>query len=340
MANSPPPVLPPSEVELFSRALLRRLLVPMIVAGVAYGALLFYADLDAIVRHTKEVAGTVIVWGTVLASLNYVIRFWRWTYYLKLLDISLKWSDSLLVFLAGFAMSITPGKLGEVLKALLLKDSHSIPVARTAPIVLAERITDLAGLLLLAALGLLTIPGAAIAAVAALGMVVLLLSIVVWRKLGIFLIDLVARLRPLRPFRSKLHAAYDSLSILSRPMAVVVGASSSLVAWGFQCVSLNVFAAGFPETELSIPDGLVAYAAPVLAGTLALVPGGLGITEASMAGVLQSLGGPGMTPSVAAAITILSRVSSFWLAIAIGFLSLAIWRARRRKVEAQASTAR
>ena len=47
--------------------------------------------------------------------------------------------DSLQVFLAGFALTVTPGKLGEAVKAVLLRASHRIPMARTAPIVIAER---------------------------------------------------------------------------------------------------------------------------------------------------------------------------------------------------------
>ena len=61
--------------------------------------------------------------------------------------------DSLLLFLSGFALTVTPGKVGEVLKSYLLRESFGQPIARTAPIVLAERLTDLIGLLLLTLLG-------------------------------------------------------------------------------------------------------------------------------------------------------------------------------------------
>ena len=57
-----------------------------------------------------------------------------------------------------------------------------------------------------------------------------------------------------------------------------------------------------------------------------MLPGGLGLTEASMAGLLQELGGPGMTPAIAAASTILIRLVTFWWAIVVGLVSLAAWR--------------
>ena len=50
---------------------------------------------------------------------------------------------SLLVFLGGLAMTITPGKVGELVKCYLLRDRAGVPVAASIPIVLMERVTDL-----------------------------------------------------------------------------------------------------------------------------------------------------------------------------------------------------
>ena len=49
--------------------------------------------------------------------------------------------DSLLTFLSACVLTVTPGKVGEVLKSLLLFETHGVAVARTAPIVIAERVT-------------------------------------------------------------------------------------------------------------------------------------------------------------------------------------------------------
>lgn len=320
-----------ANIEIFSRGLLRRLLLPGILAVLIYGALLFYADAEAIVRHTGEVSLGVLVLGTALACGNFVVRFFRWQFYLSRLDIRVKLGESALVFVSGFAMSITPGKVGELVKSLLLKESHSIPVARSGPIVLAERVTDLAGLLLLGAIGLFAVPNGTILAIASVVMVVFLFAVCTWRALGNVIIAAVSRVPKAAAFRGKLQTAYDALLTLAAPWPFFVGVVTSVIAWGFQCVSLNVFAWAFPAVSLSLQHGLVAYSAPLLLGTLAFLPGGLGVTEASMAGVLRHLGGPGMTPSVAAAVTILVRLASFWLAIALGFLALALWRARRRR---------
>jgi uncharacterized protein (TIRG00374 family) len=317
-----------ADADLFSRGLLRQFIPPVLLAVLAYGGLLLYADADAIVRHAGGVSASVVALGALLASSNFLVRFLRWQYYLGRLRLSLPLSDSALLFLSGFAMSITPGKMGEVIKSLLLKQAYSVPVARSAPIVLAERVTDLAALLILGTVGLFAVRNGAIAALASLAMVGVLFAVCAWRALGDALIGLAARVPRIRQRRAKLQDAYDSLLTLVRPLPFAIALALAVLAWGLQCASLNAITSGFPGVTLSLQHGLLAYSAPLLAGALALIPGGLGVTEASMTGAIEALGGPGVTVPVAAAITILVRLLSLWLAVALGFLALAIWRVR------------
>src|SRR5262249_48620202 len=92
----------------------------------------------------------------VLASSNYLVRFAKWHYYLGRLGITIPRSRSLCIFLAGFTLTVTPGKIGEVVKSYFLRESDGVPMARTAPVVVAERMTDLIALILLAATGALS----------------------------------------------------------------------------------------------------------------------------------------------------------------------------------------
>jgi uncharacterized protein (TIRG00374 family) len=314
--------------DVFSKELVRKALVPMGIGVLAYGALLFYADAEAITGHVSQITAAPLLASTVLALASYVVRFLRWQYYLRCLDLDVPVSESALVFTSGFAMSITPGKMGEVLKSLLLKDSRSIPVARSAPIVLTERVSDLAALLALGAAGLFAMPNGRLPAFAAIAMLLGLYFVCTFRSLGHQLIDLASRFPRIARVRPKLEAAYSCVLELTRPLPFAIGLLLSVLAWGIASLSLNVIAWGFSGVTLSVLHGFVAFCAPLLAGALALIPGGLGVTEASMTAMLQHLGGEGMTMSVAALVTLLSRLTSFWLAIGLGFLALLAWRSR------------
>ena len=86
----------------------------------------------------------LILIGTVI---NYWLRWLKWDYYLRYLrlDRNISHATSGLIFTAGLVMSVTPGKMGEVLKSFLLRQRNATPITRSAPIVLAERITLASG---------------------------------------------------------------------------------------------------------------------------------------------------------------------------------------------------
>ena len=82
-----------------------------------------------------------------LVCLSYTVRFARWAYYLRLLKVRIPLRTNAAIFAAGLSMAISPGKLGEVLKSVFVKDVARAAVARTAPAVFAERATDGIGMI-------------------------------------------------------------------------------------------------------------------------------------------------------------------------------------------------
>lgn len=138
------------------KGLLTRVLIGVAVGVAVYVGFSIWADAGKVGEALAGFAPGAALAALGLAAANYLVRFVRWHYYLRVLGLTVPAGESLLVFLGGFALTVTPGKLGEAVKALLLRQSRGIPAARTAPIVLAERLTDLAGLLVLAAVGAFT----------------------------------------------------------------------------------------------------------------------------------------------------------------------------------------
>jgi len=312
----------------------RKSLLVVLLAATAYAVWLFLADFPAIVRSLRGVSASALVLSLLYATLNYVLRWLRWELYLRRLGISLLRAESAVVFTAGFAMTVTPAKMGEVLKSLLLRNSHNIAVATTAPIVVAERVTDLAGLVALAALGCLAFDAGLPLAVGGTALVLLLSVVCSVRPVGEWLVQLLSRLPVLRRVAGRLHAAYDSLHLLSSLGVLLQATLLSTLAWFTHCLCL------WHCAEVIVPGGVdllascVAYAAPLLGGTLILVPGGLGATEASMTGLLVLLSDLRIGASEAAAIALLVRLVTFWWAIALGLAALAVWQRCFRRANA------
>ena len=294
--------LGPAPHQLLKRSLL-------LVAGLAAGVLLalgLYASFGALLDALSRFNWAWFPLALALTSLNYLIRFGRWEVYLRRLRIEVPTGRSFVIFLAGLTGTITPAKLGEVLKSGLLRRGYDVPVSRSAPIVLAERVTDAIGIALLTvvvglgAAGSLPLAGAALA----LGCAVALLS----------------RTKVLDRFARVATARAASAELLG--LKLLVGMSLlAAVSWFFECLSAWVCVKGL-GLDISLADTTVVFCIATLAGALSFVPGGLGVAEASMIGLFHRLGG--VSKADAAAVTVLIRLATLWFAVAVGLVALGV----------------
>lgn len=258
-----------------------------------------------------------------LVAFSYVGRFFRWVYYLRVLGISLPTGINSVIFAAGLSMAISPGKLGEVLKSLFVKQVSGDPVARTAPAVVAERATDGTGMVLWGLLGVLAFnygPGLLLLFVA---VTVLGIAVLRSKRLSVLAERGMAKLPvldKLAPHVGDFHGASNTL-LGTRPL--IVGTVISFLAWGLECLAvyLCAVAVGAGQPFLVV---VFIFAVSSLAGALSFVPGGIGVAEAGLAGMFVTVAG--LAGGVAAALTLVIRVATLWFATLIGILGLILVR--------------
>jgi uncharacterized protein (TIRG00374 family) len=254
-----------------------------------------------------------------LALLNYVIRFIRWQWYLSHLQISLGIRESSSIFMIGLMLSVTPGKAGELFKAYLVKLARNVPMSRTAPVVVVERLTDLTGTLILATSGLLVVQMK--------GWMIMSLWLVMW--LGLWTLSnrvwMGALLRMLGRFipaslSEWIERTYLSLAELLSPNCLLGGTLLAALAWFSECVSLLVILKGF-GISVGWMEATFIYTLSTLAGAvLFFLPGGIGGTEVTMVTMLREISQ--VPTAVASLATVLTRMVTLWFAAAIGFLAL------------------
>jgi len=319
----------PAETPPKAPSLGRKILLATLIGAMVFAGLSFYGDVQALRDNLSAYRWEMFLLAVALASGNYVLRFVRWQYYLRLIRCPVPTGESLLVFLSGFVMSVTPGKVGEVFKSLLLMESRGYSVVKTAPVVVAERLTDLLALVILTAVGALSFPEGipiTIAGALMVGLVVVACAIRPFADFGFALISRVPVLGKVVP---RLREAYESLHAMTRPGALVYATLLSTAAWGLEVVALGVILLGFDGVSLGWEATSFAYSASTIAGAVAMMPGGLGVTEAGMTGLLQALGDESMTPTVATAATMLVRLATLWWAVLVGIVALGIYRRGR-----------
>ena len=231
-----------------------------------------------------------------LTLFNYGLRFVKWHWYLGVVGVrNLHWFDSLLIFLSGFSMTLTPGKAGEFLKAFLVRQRVGTPVATTSPIILAERMTDGLALLILAGAGLLIFDSAQVrivmlGVVVAATVVVLLVQrraladrIMVWMERAPLL---AARMHHIQTFYL---SAYSLLKVQTADDCNFF--RDSFVGGRMSCaLALILVGLGIPFSWTLVALSCFAMGFATLAGSLLLVPGGLGVAEASIGGLLIAFG--------------------------------------------------
>ncbi len=306
---------------------LRRVLVVMLFGILLYGAFAVWRGVGRIGESLSHFAWSAFAAACALALSNYLVRFLKWEFYLARLGIrQVGKVDSLLTFLSGFVLTVTPGKVGEVFKSLVLFDTHGVPFAKTAPIVVAERVTDVLGVVVLIVIGSLGFSGGLFWAGLGAALVAVLVAVIASRRVSLAIIGVIERV-PGRIGRlgPKLHEAYESLATMIKPSNLAVPTLLSIVAWAFECMSLWVILRGFGETT-SVPLCMFFYATSTLAGALVPVPGGLGVTEGALQEQMMTIGHVDTGTSTAA--MILVRFATLWFAVLVGFSALSALKRR------------
>jgi uncharacterized protein (TIRG00374 family) len=307
--------------------LLRRLLGAMILGVAVYAAFALYRGLNQIADSLRHFHWLAFLFACGLALSNYFIRFLKWEFYLARLDIrGVPKLDSLLTFLSGLVLTVTPGKVGEVFKSLVLQQTYGVAVARTAPIVLAERLTDVLGIVILIVAGSAGFSGGLAWAIAGSVVVAALLVLISSNRAFDWLIARCER-GPLRvrALAPKIRESWQSLRTLTAPSALVLPTLLSIVAWFMEGCALWVILRGFGETT-PLLVACFFYATATLAGALIPVPGGLGITEGTLEEQLRHFGL--VSQFTATSAMILVRFATLWFAVLVGFVALAAMRAR------------
>lgn len=302
-----------------------KLLASLVIGLVVVIAIGLFSDLRDVGRDLGAFQWALIPAILGLTLLNYLLRWLKWEYYLRHLGLGdgVSRLDSGLIFTAGMVMAVTPGKLGEVFKSYLLRRVNGVAISRSAPIVLAERLTDGLAMLLLMALGLTLYPPARPVFVVLVVATIAGILIVQNRRLSLALIDLTARLPLGAKLAPRLHNVYTSTALLLNWRILTVSTIISVISWGFECLAFYyvLVGLGVEGTALLLLQATFIFAASTLFGLVSFLPGGLGVSEVSSVGLLVAL--VGLTASAATTATILIRFCTLWFGVLLGVIALA-----------------
>jgi uncharacterized protein (TIRG00374 family) len=311
-----------------SNQLRRRLLAGLILGFIVVLALVLVTDVSQVAGHLAGFnwAWTPIILGATL--FNYVLRFIKWHYYLRRSGASqLSIKESARLFVGGFPLAVTPGKVGEALKAVWLERASGVPLARGITVVLAERISDGLAVLILSTLGVIAYPQYKLAFLTILGLLLGGIVVVQIRPLALRILNLAEKLPLVAPIAHNLREFYEGAYTLFQPAPTIIAVGFGTVAWLGEGAAMYLVLVG-----LGVPAGVDTFAIAVfvlsfstVVGAVSTLPGGLGAAEASIAGMLSLL--LSLSASTAAAATLLIRFATLWFGVTLGLI---VWAFSKR----------
>jgi uncharacterized protein (TIRG00374 family) len=314
-------------------ALRNRLLISMLLGIIVFALLLAYGDFQAVVESFGEFQWWLFPIILLVTCGNYGLRFLKWEYYLRQIGVAgLDRYDSFLVYFSGLGMTVTPGKVGEWLKSYLLKEVHGTPVSRSAPILLAERLTDSLALLLICAFGVFAFAFntwpilAIIAAVSAIA-----IGVSRHRPTSHSIIRFLGTLPLLRRFTPHIDEMYESTYTLMEPRGLALMTGLSVASWSFEVVAYYLTLVG-----LGVSAGLdtflkAAFILPIstLAAAIAFTPGGLFVAEIGLTALSRRL--LDLSRNTATVGTVIIRIATLWFGVVVGLIAFAVLTRRLSK---------
>ena len=290
------------------RPLKQLLVVLALVASLYAAALLVWGD-------SPRSALASLSWPTaaqaaLLCLLSYGLRGLRWRFWMAHHGRNFGLLQGLRLYLAGYAFTPTPGNVGEAIRGLMLA-REPLGTRQSLAIFGAERLADLLCLLLLCLpavawaqeQGVLRQAPGWVAGMLLAGLVVALVG-------GAVLLRFRHAL--LRRF-VWLQDAWTCLSL--RPF---VWFGLTLAAWTAQGVAVWLVCTGM-GLSLGMATATGFYAVAMVGGALSALPAGLGGTEVVLTGLLALHGADAAS---ALGMTVVVRLLTLWLAVAVGLLAL------------------
>ena len=263
--------------------------------------------------------GTAI--ALALSLLNYGMRFVRWQKFLALLGHRVHTPESLRIYIAGFGLTILPGKVGETIRSVFLK-RHGVTYPESLAAFFSDQFSNLISMLVLIAIGLWAYPQYQTTVMILVGLIVIGLIILQQTSWLQAIEHFAQRHLPARLGRIAEHAIeiiLHSGRCFSLPM-LLYGMALGIVAWGAEGVAFY-YVVNQLDGGISLQAALFIYAFARVVGALSFFPGGLGGMEATMVALLML---NNVTQPQAVAATVLIRLATLWFAVGLGIVALSM----------------
>jgi len=294
------------------------LIVVIAVIGL-YVAFLIASDINTISSKIIDFKIEIIPVILLLVTSGWFVIFFRWHLLLRNAKIFIPVKDSFLILASGFALTIIPGKVGELVKSQLLKTKFGIARSKTVPIVILEQFYTVIGIVMLSFFGIWYFElGVYVLGffTAALVFIFVLLSS---RKVFNKTVSLLEKRRFTSKFAEPLSSSYDTIKNGIKGPITLYACGLSMLFWLLEAISVYFILLGFGVEVIGFLTIISTYTTSIMLGILSFLPIGVGVVEGTLTSFFTI---HGIDVSLALTIVIVIRLFTRWYAVSFGFIAL------------------
>ena len=296
-----------------------KILIIVIAVICLYATFLIASDINTVYDKISDFKIEFFPIILLLVTSNWFVLFFRWHLLLRNAKIFIPVKDSFLILASGFALTIIPGKVGELVKSQLLKTKFGIARSKTVPIVILEQFYTAIGIVMLSFFGIwyfeLGIYVLGIFTAALIFVFVLLSS----RKAFNKIVSLLEKRRFTSKFAEPLSSSYDTIKNGIKGPITLYACGLSMLFWLLEAISVYFILLGFGVEVIGFLTIISTYTTSIMLGILSFLPIGVGVVEGTLTSFFTI---HGIDVSLALTIVIVIRLFTRWYGVSFGFIAL------------------
>lgn len=305
----------------------------LLLAGVFY-----FAGFSEIFSILSNASIKYVAIASFMILMTFIVRTWRWNVLLRTSGFRVHRDTVFKCIMFGWLLnSLLPARIGDVARGMALKTTENTPLGISLSTIVIERAMDMLTLALMLMTAIFIVAGSSAPLLSiAIGAIVVTIGLV---------LGLIALYKYNHVILNRLGSRFEELgkgipvlkaglrNIYGNPQAIILCLILSVPVWLFE-VSSIYFSARALHFELipsmAMLSGIVAFIAQAIPTT----PAGIGVHEASIAGVLMLFGVSATTGTAIALVDHFVRILVIYVvgmisAVHIGFDSRKYFRNNR-----------
>ena len=297
------------------------LLPGLLLGSISLLLLAFLGDLDQLNYFFGSFKWLFFPLALGMTFLHHLLRFFNLNFSLNISGLrKIPFNKRLTFYLSGSALTATDQHVSESIKKIWISKVCGIPFSRVDSVFLIDQISDSLSIIVLLILGVIAYPTYWFYYLIFLALFGLMILFLQQRPAGDDNPHIGEQKRFLQNLKLRINVTKVDNEVMFKFFPLALSLLLNILAWLMQATALFfiLIGLGLPADMSMAAISCLVLAFSIMIGFLSNMPGGLGVVELALAGLLSVL--MGYQPELAVTATILFRLSTFWISLLFGIL--------------------